>query len=330
MIRATKFTVEPIWQVVIRDLGINPAEVLKRAGLPLDLFSRKSATLTAPEYFRLWRGLEESAGDPAFPLQIGKNVPVEVFNPPLFAALCSPNLNVAFTRLSQFKALCGPMTLTVEETQEQTCIIMDCCYAEHPMPHSMVATELVLLTQLARMATRESITPLKVTAVAELPGLDRYTDYFGVQPQRGNRNSLVFTAADAQRPFLTESNAMWQAFEPALRQRLAELDAEASFATKVRSALLVLLPSGMHSAEDVARKMAVSKRTLQRRLSDEATSFQIELNQAREGLARHYLVNTEFPGAQISFLLGFEDPNSFARAFHGWTGKTPEVVRAGR
>ncbi|ABK09976.1 MULTISPECIES: helix-turn-helix domain-containing protein [Burkholderia cepacia complex] len=33
-------------------------------------------------------------------------------------------------------------------------------------------------------------------------------------------------------------------------------------------------------------------------------------------------------GAEISFLLGFEDPNSFARAFQAWTGKTPQAVRS--
>ncbi|RMF44769.1 MAG: AraC family transcriptional regulator, partial [Deltaproteobacteria bacterium] len=107
-----------------------------------------------------------------------------------------------------------------------------------------------------------------------------------------------------------------------------ELDAEASFASKVRSALLELLPSGQRSAEAVAKRLAVSKRTLQRRLADEATTFQIELNQVREQLARHYLANTDLPGAQISFLLGFEDPNSFVRAFHAWTGQTPERLRA--
>lgn len=33
-------------------------------------------------------------------------------------------------------------------------------------------------------------------------------------------------------------------------------------------------------------------------------------------------------GAEISFLLGFEDPNSFSRAFHDWTGQTPERARS--
>jgi AraC-like DNA-binding protein len=44
-------------------------------------------------------------------------------------------------------------------------------------------------------------------------------------------------------------------------------------------------------------------------------------------LAKHYLKNSDVTGAEISFLLGFEDPNSFFRAFHTWAGETPGQVR---
>ena len=78
----------------------------------------------------------------------------------------------------------------------------------------------------------------------------------------------------------------------------------------------------------VAKNLAISKRTLQRYLSNEKTYFQKELNTTREKLARHYLTNSTYSGAEISFLLGFEDPNSFVRAFRSWTGETPEQLRA--
>ena len=121
---------------------------------------------------------------------------------------------------------------------------------------------------------------------------------------------------------------MWQFFEPELRKRLSDMEAESSYAHRVRSALFKLLPSGLSSIDDVANNLAVSKRTLQRYLSNEKTNFQKELNTTREKLARHYLSNSTYSGAEISFLLGFEDPNSFVRAFRTWTGETPEQVRA--
>ena len=80
--------------------------------------------------------------------------------------------------------------------------------------------------------------------------------------------------------------------------------------------------------DHVARKLAISKRTLQRRLREDGATFQEVLADVREALARHYLQRTTLSGAEISYLLGFEDPNSFSRAFHAWTGKTPEQLRS--
>ena len=77
----------------------------------------------------------------------------------------------------------------------------------------------------------------------------------------------------------------------------------------------------------MAKRLAVSTRTLQRRLGDEGTSFQRELNGLREELARHYLTTSHYSSGEISFLLGYDDPNSFIRAFHAWTGLTPERAR---
>jgi AraC-like DNA-binding protein len=121
---------------------------------------------------------------------------------------------------------------------------------------------------------------------------------------------------------------MWQEFEPSLKQRLSELDHSASTSERVRSALLELLPSGATSIEAVCRKLGTSARTLQRRLSEEGETFQTILNRTREALARHYLKRPELTASEISFLLGYEDPSSFFRAFATWTGITPEQARA--
>lgn len=98
---------------------------------------------------------------------------------------------------------------------------------------------------------------------------------------------------------------------------------------RVRSALLELLPAGESTVNAVARVLAVSARTLQRRLTAERTTFQAVLNETREALARHYLSTSRLPTAEISFLLGYEDVTSFQRAFRSWTGETPRRVRLG-
>jgi AraC-like DNA-binding protein len=67
---------------------------------------------------------------------------------------------------------------------------------------------------------------------------------------------------------------------------------------------------------------------LQRKLQDEGTTFQQTLDTLRASLARHYLRNSAMSSAEISFLLGFEDSNSFARAFQSWSGVTPAKARS--
>jgi AraC-like DNA-binding protein len=121
---------------------------------------------------------------------------------------------------------------------------------------------------------------------------------------------------------------MWEFFEPDLRRRLSEIDEKASTTDRVHAALLELLPSGDASMNMVSKKLGTSTRTLQRRLKQEGQSFQTVLNSTREQLATHYLKSSRYSGAEISFLLGFDDPNSFFRAFHSWTGKTPEQTRS--
>ena len=77
----------------------------------------------------------------------------------------------------------------------------------------------------------------------------------------------------------------------------------------------------------MATRLGTSGRTLQRRLQEEGTTFQGLLGEPRHALARHYLQTTTLSSAEISFLLGFEDPNSFFRALSAWTGETPERAR---
>ena len=78
----------------------------------------------------------------------------------------------------------------------------------------------------------------------------------------------------------------------------------------------------------IARELAISDRTLQRRLAEEGTRFQDVLAEARRELAHEYLANHQLEMGDVAFLLGFDDQNSFFRAFRQWEGETPARWRA--
>lgn len=322
------YAIVPGWAALLSDLGIDRASLLRRAGLPEDLFAHGPGALAVEEYFRLWAAFEAETGDPALPVRIGQHISVEAFHPPVFAALCSPDLNSAARRIAQHKPLIGPLRLAVHTSSEG--LTLEYCWppGDPKPPAVLMLTELVFWVALARIATRHPIQPLRmVTSVLPAEPAD-YQVYSGVPLTLGSNQAITFSLEDAGRPFLTANQAMWEFFEPELRKRLAELEAGASMRERVRSALLELLPAGQASIETVAHRLAISPRTLQRRLSAEGATFQDALNQTREALARHYLARSALPTAEIAFLLGYEDPNSFYRAFRDWTGQTPERLRA--
>jgi AraC-like DNA-binding protein len=315
---------------MMRDIGVDPVRVLRRAGLPRDLFVAGGQTITTEQFFALWRGIEaESDNAQLLPLELGRAISLEAFDVPLFAATCSPNLNVAARRLAQHKKLIGPQRVSI--TQTHTGIVLGFWWPDGLEPPWTVSmTELVFWVALARLTTRSPIRPTRVT-VTELPSddvSDAYLDYFGVAPSLRNEYSIAFSAQDAERPFLTANEAMWEFFEPELQRRLSELDEATTTTERVRAALLELLPAGEGTMSAVARELAMSTRTLQRRLKDEGTTFQDILRDTRESLARHYLSVSDMPTTEVSFLLGYDDPRSFYRAFNTWTGTTPRALRA--
>ncbi len=327
MKKASHFQVQPGWKLLVLDMGMNPDEVLRLAGLPGDLFVREGATVTPLQYFDLFRALEACAGGESLPLRLGRAISVESFHPAIFACLCSPDLNVALQRLARHKALVGPMTLTVAELGDATRVGIGCYGHTETIPRSLGLSELVFLTQLARIATRQTIVPTELTLPDPPLEPEPYTAFFGRPVRRGDAIRIAFAAADARRPFLTGNSALWDFFEPRLRELLSTLEAGASMRQRVHSVLLELLPAGQASIDAVAGRLALSRRSLQRHLGEESCSYQDILNQTRQDLATHYLRRSTISPGEIAYLLGFQDGNSFIRAFRNWTGTTPGEFR---
>lgn len=319
----------------MQDAGLAASPVLRRAQLPGDLFARQNVRLDPVSFFKLWVAIDAEAAsiNANLPtaLQIAKVMSSDWFDPELFAALCSSDMAGALDRIAKYVRLIAPMTIGIDRAAAHTTVTIDFLDHTLPPPTVFLVFKLVFFVQLARLATRSNVQPLRVgwPLETETTGDDTlaYHAFFGVPVTDTPVATLVFSNEDIERPFLTENHKMWLFFEPSLRQRLADLDRTAGVAERVRSTLLETLPAGEVSMQVVSRKLAVSARTLQRRLQDEGTSFQQTLDSLRESLALHYLRNTEMSSAEISFLLGFEDSNSFARAFQSWSGKTPQTVR---
>jgi len=324
-----KYNLEKGWPALLKNLNISVQDVLRHARLPLDLLLRKTPAVSADEYYRFWDGLAYAAGSITAPaLRLAKIISENAIAPTIIAFLSSSNLNVALKRMAHYKPIVAPVRMHLEQNERQTILTLDGLAQSASLPPLFVAFELMFWVQLARIATREQINPETVHVSLDLAELEEYEAFLGTAIRLNDVNRLTFSAEDAQKPFLTANHAMWAILEPVFNKRMEELTRGASFRDRVRACLLEMLASGQYSMAFIASKLAISNRTLQRRLKEEGTTFQRILYELREELAFHYLSRTDFSSTEISFLLGYEEPNSFFRAFHDWTGKTPEIVRA--
>ncbi|MBV1857481.1 MAG: AraC family transcriptional regulator [Nannocystaceae bacterium] len=328
MSSAERYRLVPAWRAQIADMGLNPADILRVAGLAEDLLTHPEPRVSGDDIFALWRAAESLCPGVELGLAVAKGTTAETFSPVLFSALCSPNLAVAMDRMATYKQLCAPVRFELESTTGgglKTSVRW--VSTSTPPPPSLSTMELALIVRIGRMGTRQPVSPTRVS-LPEMPGNPQpYEEFFGTRIQASQTGSIEFAREQLQIPFLTSNEDLWRAFEPDLRARLATLERAASTTQRVRAVLLESLPSGRANIAEVSRRLSVSARTLQRRLRQEDSNFNAVLASVREQLARHYLSSTELPCNEIAFLLGYEEPNSFFRAFHGWTGESPERHR---
>lgn len=96
---------------------------------------------------------------------------------------------------------------------------------------------------------------------------------------------------------------------------------------EVRRVLIAQLANGTIQMNAVARELAISGRSLQRRLAADGLSFQQLLDSTRRDAAVEYLSNPRLSLGEIAYLLGYSEPAAFHRAFKRWHRITPQAFR---
>jgi AraC-like DNA-binding protein len=108
---------------------------------------------------------------------------------------------------------------------------------------------------------------------------------------------------------------------------LARLPARTGLALEVQRALTARVGGGDTQIGAIARQLAISARTLQRRLAAEGVSYQELRDDARKEAAERYMRESTLAICEVAYLLGYSEPAPFHRAFKRWYGMTPEVFR---
>lgn len=308
-------------------LDVSPARVLERAGLASDCLEVEGKGVDIAAFYGIWSALAAECTDPEVALRLGQGSACGPFQPALLAFSASPDAATGLRRLALFKPLIAPVRLDITERENALDIVFHAVDG-YPVPEVMAAVEIIFFLDLCRTFTAYKIMPQSVV----LPGLNyvtpAYREFVGVEIEMGNQTKISFHTEDARRPLISADTEFYHLVEKELLQRLAALNQEAGLPSRVSRVIAELMPSGQVSSEMVSARLNMSKRSLQRKLKDEGSSFREVLDETRASLAMTYLRDQKLSVEETSFLLAYQDPNSFYRAFHDWTGMTPAQARA--
>lgn len=315
------------WQAV-EAIGIRPAALLRQARLPVTLNLGGQKLVTTTQYFALMRGLEDLSGEPAMGIRMVEQADTSVHPPSSLAAFYARDYRDGLERLARFKRLCTPELLTIRETDSDCTITVEWLYASEAEPAVTIDIAFATLVELGRRGTGRSITPRRIEFTRSGPKSARYGAYFGCPIRYGAaRNVLVLDRADLDLPFPGHNPELLEMLTPALSVALHELSGQSSFADQVRTVLKRSLASGRPEVADVARQLGMSERTLQRRITEEGTTFRDLLVDARQDIGRLLLSDPGTEIEEVACLLGYQDTSSFYRAFREWEGVTPSRWR---
>lgn len=324
---AAKYAIGAQLKQVCALLGLSEEKVLRRTGLAASLAAEPDMTVEPVTYFRIWDAMTAEADRPGAERELAMAYAHGPFIPPVFAFSCAETLGLGLKRLSDFKPLIGPLTMDVTLDDIALNVTMRPADPDIPMSSSMGLFEILYMTECARTFTGTQVTPVAATLPQAYEIDDGCRAYLGLTPTFTGTVGLTFAAEDADLPLITRSQSLWDTLEPNFTEQLAQRIGSSTMSGRIKQALAEALPGGSTTVEDMARKLNVSKRSLQRRLTEEGTSFQALLNETRFEMSERYLKSSALSVPEISYLLGFRDTSSFFRAFHGWTGTTPGDYR---
>jgi AraC-like DNA-binding protein len=310
--------------------GMDPAPLFRRAGIDPAALKVPGTRVPARTSQRLLRLAGDAVGDPALGIDVAKQMHGTAMHAVGYTWLASTTLGEACRRIARYmRIISGLWTVRLEESSGGVRVVFE---FRDSQPSAMWAHDWVTagFVRLCRITYGDAFAPLEVTLVRRVPEPRApFDEWFRCAIVWGAaRASVLCRPEDLAQPLPTGNPEVALANERVALEYLERLD-RTDIVTQVRRRILELLPSGPPTQTEIARALALSPRTLHRRLAETKTSFAELLDETRRELAGGYLQRTDYSIAEVAYLLGFAEVSSFNRAFRRWTGTPPSAVRRG-
>lgn len=323
-------TVSTLWfkgllQAAVQ-LGMDEKMLLAQTRVNEDLLNSPYSRLTLQKNLQLWRAIEAQTSLTEIGLRIGEMVKPSHFQLFAFTLMHSVNLGAAFAKSMRYTRLLsdgGQYHLSIEGDRVALCYEP----TEEGFSRHQVDAVLVLFRNFAAwLACRPC--PLLAVEMRHPPSanLAEYQRVFSAPLIfNAQRNALILERSLLDEPLSFNDEHLALVHEQMLEALLVLLQ-QMDISGQVRHILLQSEALNL-DRDQVAEKLHMSSRSLQRKLQECGTSFQQILDEERNQRACQLLRLSSFSLTDISAQLGFAESSVFSRAFKRWNGIAPLEYR---
>ncbi|HVJ19926.1 MAG TPA: AraC family transcriptional regulator ligand-binding domain-containing protein [Polyangiaceae bacterium] len=314
--------------------GLDAEGLRKAAGLSDEMLSDPDGRIPVERYVALWEAIHAEPRALSFGLWLGKSLNVGALGVVGYVMQHAQDIRAALYCLERFNGLLGDgVGPQISERGEHVVLHR----VEPPrlarIPSLSIAAPLGTVTLVRELAGLAPAEPLAIEAGFQHPAppeeaLAELAASLAC-PLRFNEGEtrLVLPRSILERAVIAPNVGLSAYLERHAEALQARVRSSVSLAGQVREMLTARLREGEPEQGAVAQALALSERTLQRRLQEEGVTFAELMDEVRADLSRMYLADPKLAVFEVAFLLGYSEPSAFNRAFKRWTGQSPSEFR---
>ncbi|MEN6637586.1 MAG: AraC family transcriptional regulator [Smithella sp.] len=312
------------------EMGIAASRLLAGTKLESDWLAREDTIITFPEYKCIITNALEVTKDSALGLKLGWSINPAMFGIFGYALMSSKTLKDAANVFLKYQDLPGQLT-RISMRQDDSALVIRSAPL-YPFEDALLcyAIEEVLSTTYYGIIflANKNINPMEICLSYPAPkhaGL--YKEIFKCPVRFMESENLIrFDARIFNLPVHTANPCIHEYSTQYCEKMLSGLKKSDQFINQVQNIILTS-PGHFPKAEEVAKKLAMSIRSLNRRLQERNTSYKKIVDEIRSDLSIRYLSNTNLSIDQISDLVGFSEATAFRKTFKRWVGRSAAQYR---
>ena len=311
--------------------GVDTEPILRSVGIDRTTVEDAEGRVSLDQMRSFWQEAVAQSGDPAIGFHAGGRAPRGFYGLFDYMISYSATIGDALSRFGDYLPLINNwVTMRVEDPGDALHIVTEVVWGVVPRPSAEYIA--AFLIERSRLLWANAWAPELVRFEFPEPGPSEprgeHAQVLRCPVEFGaSRTEFIISRATWDQPVRTADPGLVAMLERQAAQLIAQLPNASPLVQDVRRELQTTMAGGDQRIDEIARRLGMSGRTLQRRLADDGLTYAVIVDDVRLEAAKIALADLSMSLSHVAYFVGFEEQSSFSRAFKRWTESSPKNYR---